>query len=237
MTLHPAPGSSDSVVESVPAAVAACVSARAALFTSLLPWRTLSSVLNRGLATLRHLDSLPATEDASQLLTKNTEVPGVTPPLTERPGGSPAGAVSVLPRSVPADARPRPAPPPAPPRGSGPLVQVGPRPELGSAHQDGVGPEHKCFTYSLATIYCLQCYLTGALASDGVVEGAVEEAGVRMVLLGATPCRAHRILCLCPGSVTSELWQVSPTLSCHRAVKEISRKWCNVWEGIKNFKK
>ena len=43
------------------------------------------------------------------------------------------------------------------------------------------------------------CYLTGALASDGVVEGAVEEAGVRMVLLGATPCRAHRILCLCPG--------------------------------------
>ena len=129
----------------------------------------------------------------------NTEVPGVTPPLTERPGGSPAGAVSVLPRSVPADARPRPAPPPAPPRGSGPLVQVGPRPELWSAHQDGVGPEHECFTYSLATIYCLQCYLTGALASDGVVEGAVEEAGVRMVLLGATPCRAHRILCLCPG--------------------------------------
>ena len=130
----------------------------------------------------------------------NTEAPRVTsPPLTERPGGSPACAVSVLPRSVPADARPRPAPPPAPPCGSGPLVQVGPRPELGSAHQDGVGPEHECFTYSLATIYCLQCYLTGALASDGVVEGAVEEAGVRMVLLGATPCRAHRILCLCPG--------------------------------------
>ena len=233
MTLHPAPGSSDSVVESVPAAVAACVSARAALFTSLLPWRTLSSVLNRGLATLRHLDSLPATEDASQLLTKNTEVPGVTsPPLTERPGGRPAGAVSVLPRSVPADARPRPAPPPAPPRGSGPLVQVGPRPELWSAHQDGVGPEHDRVICNLATIYCLQCYLTGALASDGVVEGAVEEAGVRMVLLGATPCRAHRILCLCPGSVTSQLWQFSPTLSCHRAVKEISRKWCNVWEGI-----
>ena len=223
------------MVESVPAAVAACVSARAALFTSLLPWRTLSSVLNRGLATLRHLDSLPETEDASQLLTKNTEVPGVTPPLTERPGGRPAGAVSVLPRSVPADARPRPAPPPAPPRGSGPLVQVGPRPELWSAHQDGVGPEHDRVICNLATIYCLQCYLTGALASDGVVEGAVEEAGVRMVLLGATPCRAHRILCLCPGSVTSELWKVSPTLSCHRAVKEISRKWCNVWEGIKNF--
>ena len=39
-------------------------------------------------------------------------------------------------------------------------------------------------------------YLTGALASEGVVEGAVEEAGVRMVLLGATPCLAHLILCL-----------------------------------------
>ena len=41
-------------------------------------------------------------------------------------------------------------------------------------------------------------YLTGALASEGVVEGAVEEAGVRMVLFGATPCLAHLILCLCP---------------------------------------
>ena len=41
-------------------------------------------------------------------------------------------------------------------------------------------------------------YLTGALASDGVVEGAVEEAGVRIVLLGATPCRAQRSLCLWP---------------------------------------
>ena len=40
---------------------------------------------------------------------------------------------------------------------------------------------------------------TGALASEGVVEGAVEEAGVRMVRCGARPCRAHRILCLCPG--------------------------------------
>lgn len=38
--------------------------------------------------------------------------------------------------------------------------------------------------------------LTGALASDGVVEGAVDDAGVRIVLLGATPCLAHRILCL-----------------------------------------
>ena len=131
------------MVESVPAAVAAWVSARAALFTSLLPWRTLSSVLNRGLATLRHLDSLPATGERHNDPQLNTEVPGVTsPPLTERPGGRPAGAVSVLPRAVPGDARPRPAPPPAPPRGSGPLVQVGPRPELGSAHQDGVGPEH-----------------------------------------------------------------------------------------------
>ena len=42
--------------------------------------------------------------------------------------------------------------------------------------------------------------LTGALASDGVVEGAVDDAGVRIVLLGATPCLAHRILCLCPES-------------------------------------
>ena len=41
-------------------------------------------------------------------------------------------------------------------------------------------------------------YLTGALASDGVVEGAVEEAGVRIVRWGATPCLAHRILCLWP---------------------------------------
>ena len=46
----------------------------------------------------------------------------------------------------------------------------------------------------------MDIYLTGALASEGVVEGAVEEAGVRMVLLGATPCLAHRILCLWPGN-------------------------------------
>ena len=44
----------------------------------------------------------------------------------------------------------------------------------------------------------IDSYLTGALASDGVVEGAVEEAGVRIVLLGATPWRAQRSLCLWP---------------------------------------
>ena len=45
---------------------------------------------------------------------------------------------------------------------------------------------------------CTECLtdLTGALASDGVVEGAVDDAGVRIVLLGATPCLAQRILCL-----------------------------------------
>ena len=42
------------------------------------------------------------------------------------------------------------------------------------------------------------CYLTGALASEGVVEGAVDDAGVKIVLFGATPCLAHLILCLCP---------------------------------------
>ena len=41
-------------------------------------------------------------------------------------------------------------------------------------------------------------YLTGALASDGVELGAVDEVGVRMVLFGATPCLWQRILCLCP---------------------------------------
>ena len=46
----------------------------------------------------------------------------------------------------------------------------------------------------------LDIYLTGALASEGVVEGAVEEAGVRIVLLGATPCLAHLILCLWPAN-------------------------------------
>ena len=40
--------------------------------------------------------------------------------------------------------------------------------------------------------------LTGALASEGVVDGAVDEAGVKIVLFGATPCLAQRILCLCP---------------------------------------
>ena len=39
---------------------------------------------------------------------------------------------------------------------------------------------------------------TGADASLGVVEGAVLLAGVRIVRCGATPCRAHLILCLCP---------------------------------------
>ena len=43
--------------------------------------------------------------------------------------------------------------------------------------------------------------LTGALASEGVVDGAVDEAGVRMVRWGATPCRAHRILCLWPAAI------------------------------------
>ena len=45
----------------------------------------------------------------------------------------------------------------------------------------------------------LNPYLTGALASDGVVEGAVLEDGVRTAWLGFTPRLAHRLLCLWPG--------------------------------------
>jgi hypothetical protein len=55
---------------------------------------------------------------------------------------------------------------------------------------------------------------TGALASEGVVEGAVEEAGVRMVRCGATPCRAHRILCLCPEQEPCKALPTAPSTDC-----------------------
>ena len=63
-------------------------------------------------------------------------------------------------------------------------------------------------------IISINNHLTGALASEGVVEGAVEEAGVRMVLFGATPCLAHLILCLCP-VIGEKLNMTGPQDNCY----------------------